>query len=314
MADRWATFDCYGTLIDWNGGIGSVLGAALRRVRAPGGAPAATTRSSRGSQAEQYRTYREVLDLVTAELAAEEDRELGDGERTAMSESLASWPAFPEVPAALAERRSAAGGSGILSNCDRDLLARRCRGWASPLTRVVVPRTCARTSPRTGHWQAFFEQHRRRPRPLTCTSRQACSTTSPPADDQGMPSVWVNRLGETARAPPDARAADLAPLPDVLDELVARVTAARRSFACPARGARAAEPMARAAGMYLGLERRPWSTSTTRTSSTGPIAAGAARAAGGAGRLLLHARRRRPRGWPGGTAGSPSSGSMRTAT
>ena len=47
MAERWATWDCYGTLIDWNEGIGTVLGALFGDVRAGDACSTATTRSSR---------------------------------------------------------------------------------------------------------------------------------------------------------------------------------------------------------------------------------------------------------------------------
>src|SRR6478752_9247200 len=96
-ATRWATFDCYGTLIDWNGGIR----ATLARLFGPGEADALLLRYHELEpqvEAERYRTYREVLDLVTGMLAAERGVELAAAEATAMSESLAEWRAFAEVP------------------------------------------------------------------------------------------------------------------------------------------------------------------------------------------------------------------------
>ena len=97
-ADRFATFDCYGTLIDWNGGIRSTLA----RLFGEGDADALLARYHEiepGVEAERYRTYREVLDLVTAMLARERGAELAPGDTHAMSDSLPSWPcasaAFP---------------------------------------------------------------------------------------------------------------------------------------------------------------------------------------------------------------------------
>ena len=54
------------------------------------------------------------------------------------------------------------------------------------------------------------------------TSRRASSTTSRPANELGLRSVWINRLDETARdgARPDRELADLVLLPETLDELV----------------------------------------------------------------------------------------------
>src|ERR1700757_3190039 len=103
MADRWATFDCYGTLIDWNASISAVLvdvfgehadvRPMLRRYH----------ELEPEIESGRYLRYREVLDRCLARLAAERGRELAVGEATALSGSLSRWPAFPEVPRALAE-------------------------------------------------------------------------------------------------------------------------------------------------------------------------------------------------------------------
>src|SRR5205823_5624414 len=114
MDERWATFDCYGTLIDWNGGIRTTL-AALFGEADTHALLARYHELEPQVQAERYRTYREVLDLVTGTIAAERGIELAGSSRHAMSESLASWPPFPEVPAALAEARARGWRLVILS-------------------------------------------------------------------------------------------------------------------------------------------------------------------------------------------------------
>ena len=91
---RWATFDCYGTLIDWNGGISSVL----TEVFGEDEAPRLLERYHQLEQqleAESYRSYREVLDLCLAAIAKEQDRPLANGARHRLSQSLAEWPASP---------------------------------------------------------------------------------------------------------------------------------------------------------------------------------------------------------------------------
>src|SRR5579871_5787365 len=120
--DRYATFDCYGTLIDWNGGIRTTLA----RLFGAADADALLVRYHELEpvvEAERYRTYREVLDLVTGLLAKERGQELAPADATAMSDSLADWPAFPDVPAGLAEAVGRGWRLVILSNCDRDLIA-----------------------------------------------------------------------------------------------------------------------------------------------------------------------------------------------
>jgi 2-haloacid dehalogenase len=112
---RWATFDCYGTLVDWNAGIARelerLLGKAdLDRYHAI---------EPRVQRERPTAAYRDVMAAVLAELAAEDGIELPEDERDALGRSLPDWPVFPEVPGALAEahergwprRGSAAGGS-----------------------------------------------------------------------------------------------------------------------------------------------------------------------------------------------------------
>src|SRR4029453_1819495 len=113
-ADRWATFDCYGTLIDWMGGIRDTLSdlwpehdAELllsayheiepegRRGRAP---------PSGG-----------VLPESREGVAHREGLELADDDRQALGDSLPTWPPFDEAPACLAELRSRGWGGGTLS-------------------------------------------------------------------------------------------------------------------------------------------------------------------------------------------------------
>jgi 2-haloacid dehalogenase len=123
VADRWVTFDCYGTLIDWNGGIG-------REFERLFGSAAAARLLHRyhelepAVQAEDpMRTYREVLDLALARLAATEGLRLPEPESYALSRSLPGWAPFPEVPAALERLRARGWRLAVLSNSDPDLLA-----------------------------------------------------------------------------------------------------------------------------------------------------------------------------------------------
>jgi 2-haloacid dehalogenase len=169
---RWATFDCYGTLIDWNGGISAVLAGVF-------GPDADVPRLLHRYheiepeiQTERYRRYREVLDLCLAGLALDEGRVLGDGEAHVLSESLADWPAFPEVPGSLAELKRRGWSLAILSNCDRDLIAQSLPRLGVRFDRVIVAEDVGSYKPQPGHWNRFFELTD------TCTWVPAGSTTS----------------------------------------------------------------------------------------------------------------------------------------
>src|SRR5262245_23700438 len=113
MREHWATFDCYGTLIDWNGGIRGALARTFGEERAD----EELRRFHQVEpelQADGRRTYREVLTEGMRRLGAP------DSQVTSLAESLPDWPAFPEVRGALEALRANGWRLAILSNTDRD--------------------------------------------------------------------------------------------------------------------------------------------------------------------------------------------------
>ena len=124
-AERWATFDCYGTLIDWNGGIRSELARVFGEERADE-LLGRYHELEPELEADGERSYRDVLTEAMRRLGApgvEED---------ALARSLPSWQPFPEVPAALREARDRGWKLAILSNTDRDFIE-------ASLERIGVP-------------------------------------------------------------------------------------------------------------------------------------------------------------------------------
>jgi 2-haloacid dehalogenase len=218
MADRWATFDCYGTLIDWNRGIA----AALAGVFGPDADVAALVRRYHelepAIESERYRTYREVLDLCLAGLAMEQGRALDDDEADALSRSLPDWPAFPEVPESLLELQRRGWKLVILSNCDRDLIAMSLPRLAARFDRVIVAQDVGSYKPAHSHWERFFELSGADPRRHVHVGASLFHDIAP-AQEQGMRSVWINRLGEAPGPVPDRELTDLSGLPNALDEL-----------------------------------------------------------------------------------------------
>ncbi len=217
--ERWATFDCYGTLIDWNGGIR----AELSRLWPHADTDALLARYHQHEprvQAESPRlSYREVIALALKRVAHDEGLALDPEERSALAASLPSWPAFPEVPAALAETRRRGWRLAILSNTDRDLIEASKRHLGVPFELEVVASEIGSYKPAHGHWERFFE--------LTGAPREGHVHVAAslfhdvaPAGELGLASIWINRLGEHAFPEPTRELPDLAPLPDTLDELV----------------------------------------------------------------------------------------------
>ena len=119
------TFDCYGTLVDWERGIGDAFASAARATgsRSTGGAPGRLPRDRALVQAERYRSYRDVLALTARRVAERLGWRLAAGRETFLPESLPAWPAFPDTNDALRRLAEAGHRLAILSNVDDDLLA-----------------------------------------------------------------------------------------------------------------------------------------------------------------------------------------------
>ena len=215
---RWATFDCYGTLVDWNGGIRGVLETLFGADRGPE-LLARYHRLEPEVQAEAYRSYAEVLTITLERLAAENDLTIPEGETGALARSLPDWPAFREVPHALEELRRRGWNLAILSNTDRALILESEKRIGVPFDLIVTAEDVNSYTPAHAHWEKFFE--------LTTADRAhhvhvAASLFHDvaPARELALKIVWINRLGEAADPEPDRELPDLSGLPDALDELV----------------------------------------------------------------------------------------------
>jgi 2-haloacid dehalogenase len=217
-APRWATFDCYGTLIDWNLGIRT----ELERLFGVQEAPRLLERYHELEpelESEPFRSYREVLTLALEQLMRDEGVQLPEGEAGSLAKSLPHWQPFPEVPAALAELRNRGWKLAILSNTDRDLIAQSQKQLGVPIDLAIVAQDVESYKPAHAHWDRFFE--------MTTADRDSHVHVAAslfhdiaPARELGLKNVWINRLGEQPEPEPDRELTDLPSLPDTLDEPV----------------------------------------------------------------------------------------------
>jgi 2-haloacid dehalogenase len=215
---RWATFDCYGTLIDWNAGIRG----ALERLWGVERAPELLKRYHELEpeiQAEQYRTYAEVLTLTLERIAQEVGYGIPEGESGILAQSLPSWPPFPEVPDALRELRHRGWNLVILSNSDRALIIESEKQIGVPFDLMIVAEDVHSYKPAHAHWERFFE-HTTAEKEHHVHVAASLFHDIGPARELGLRSVWINRLGEQADPEPDRELSDLSELPGTLDELV----------------------------------------------------------------------------------------------
>jgi len=211
---RWATFDCYGTLIDWNGGIRRELARVFG-----GDAADAKLADYHRVEAELEQdgdlSYRQVMTEAMRRLGAE------PGSVHGLAESLPTWRPFPEVPHTLEELRRRGWKLAILSNSDDDLIAASQVQLGVPFDEVVVAQEIGSYKPAHRHWEEFFRRTRA-PRESHVHVAASMYHDVVPASELGLVSVWINRLGETAGggARPTRELPDLLDLPETLDELV----------------------------------------------------------------------------------------------
>ncbi len=216
---RWATFDCYGTLVDWNAGIR----AELERLF---GAEQGEELLARYHEIEPRiqldqpdARYRDVMAAVLAELARETGHELAPEDEDALGRSLPGWPVFEEVPGELAEARRRGWRLVILSNSDRDLIDASIDAIGVPFDGAIVASEVGSYKPAHGHWIAFYEATQADPGRHVHVAQSHFHDVVP-AHELGIPSVWINRLENRGDPPPTRELRDLRGLADVLDELV----------------------------------------------------------------------------------------------
>jgi 2-haloacid dehalogenase len=216
---RWATFDCYGTLVDWNAGIR----AELERLIPEGDPDRLLDRyhevERRVQRERPEASYRDVMAAGLEEVASEAGTALPHSERDALGRSLPGWPIFPEVPAALVEARDRGWRLAVLTNSDRDLIDASLDVIGVPFDATVVASEIGSYKPAHGHWRVFYESTGADPE-LHVHVAQSHFHDIAPASDLGARSVWINRLDERHEPAPTRELRDLNGLAEVLDELV----------------------------------------------------------------------------------------------
>jgi 2-haloacid dehalogenase len=211
--ERWATFDCYGTLIDWNGGIGRQLERLFGAARSGELLSAYHELEPQIQREDPGRTYREVMAVALARLGAPA------AEQDSLGRSLPRWDPFHEAPAALADARARGWRLAVLSNTDRELLDASLERIGVDFDLSVVASEIGSYKPAPAHWDEFFA------RSGADRGRHVHVGASlfhdiAPASALGLRTIWINRLGEEPEPQPDVELHSLAGLAESLDSLV----------------------------------------------------------------------------------------------
>jgi 2-haloacid dehalogenase len=217
--DRWATFDCYGTLVDWDAGLRNEL-EELFGSRYAGELLTRYHDLEPEIQASEPRaSYRKVLTIALARLAVEAGLVLPEGQAGALASSLPRWPVFDDVRPGLTEARTRGWRLGILSNTDRDLIEASMESLAVPFDVAIVAGDIGSYKPAHRHWEVFREETGAEPSRHVHVAQSLFHDIAP-ATELGIPSIWINRRGEYDDPRPTVTLSGVRRLADALDSLV----------------------------------------------------------------------------------------------
>jgi 2-haloacid dehalogenase len=213
------TFDCYGTLIDWEAGILS----GLRRVLDPHGVAAtddalleAYARAEAVLEAGPYRRYREILGEALQRLARANGVRATPEQVAAFGGSVGEWPAFPDSADALA-RLATRYRLGVITNCDDDLFALSNRRLGLTFDWIVTAEQVGSYKPDPRNFEVALERIDV-PRERILHVAQSLFHDHVPARRLGLATAWIDRRrgrpgsGATpqADATPDLAVPDMA--------------------------------------------------------------------------------------------------------
>jgi 2-haloacid dehalogenase len=218
--DRWLTFDCFGTLIDWRQGI-----RTTGELLFPGhGADFLDAYSALESEVEReapFRRYREVLAETTRRAARRLGLDVRPDDALALASTIPYWPPFADVGPALGELYEAGWRFALLTNCDRDIIALTRRRLPAPFDVVVTAEDVSAYKPNHAHFR-YFDATFGSSEVTWIHVAQSYFHDIRPAHDLGITRIWVNRQGEKDDpALADAMVDGLARLPETVARLAA---------------------------------------------------------------------------------------------
>ena len=177
------TFDCYGTLIDWESGIRGAFESA-----GVDGAAALRRYGEMEPQVEgkAYRSYRDVLRETASRIAP----------GVKLAESLPSWRPFPDTNPALERLHRAGIRLGILSNVDDDLIAETRKHFTVDFDFVITAQQVRSYKPAHAH---FLEARKRIGSAKWLHAAQSNLHDIVPSNQLRIANAWINRHGEAPR-------------------------------------------------------------------------------------------------------------------
>jgi len=211
------TFDCYGTLIDWEAGILAALRPMLaaHRVTLSDAALLELYGELEAKAEAEYRIYRDVLQTVVGALGERLGFTASQAEQEALPQSLAFWPPFPDTIEALRKLQTRYQ-LAIISNVDDDLFAATAETLQVPFDAVITAQEARSYKPSLTNFRLALERLRK-PKEKILHVAQSLYHDVAPTRELGIRNVWVNRRGaksgsgatKLAAAAPDLEVPDL---------------------------------------------------------------------------------------------------------
>jgi 2-haloalkanoic acid dehalogenase type II len=191
------TFDCYGTLVDWEAGITEFLEQVFRERHIKANI-AEVLRVREGLDFElvqgAYRSYREILALSLRGAFTQSGIEYNENDGKRLAESVPEWPVFEETKPAL-ERLAKHSRLAIISNIDTDIIEKTRRKIGVDFDLVITAQEARAYKPRAKPFELTLQR-------LGCRAGEVLHVSSgfrydiPPASRLGFRTAWVNRKHE----------------------------------------------------------------------------------------------------------------------
>jgi 2-haloacid dehalogenase len=191
---EYLTFDCYGTLINWEAGI---LGA-LRPILLAHGVEITDEEALRlygeceaEAEAGEYKTYRQILEGVVSAIGQRLGFSPSVPEMQSLPQSLANWPPFPDTVEALRQLHTRYK-LAIISNVDDDLFATTATRLQVPFDAVITAQQARSYKPSLNNFQLAL-QRIGKPKEKILHVAQSLHHDVVPTRRLGWKNVWVNR-------------------------------------------------------------------------------------------------------------------------
>jgi len=195
---KYITFDCYGTLIDWDSGIRN----SLRQLSDSKGLNLDIDelvklyyKTELEVEHETYRSYKEVLTLTVKRILESEGIEGTEEDYQILVRTIPNWQPFPEVPETLTKLKEKGYKLIILSNIDDDIIAKSIQNIGVEFDGIVTAQQIKSYKPTHGHWEEMLRR-------FSATKDEVLHVAASyihdiiPAKEQGFNCIWINRNHE----------------------------------------------------------------------------------------------------------------------